>query len=81
MVLKGPPPGAPPQASAADDAFDTVAVRYLNDMLALIEQLEVGLQLESDAGNANNVRTATADVIPDEYQESVAEYYRRLSRE
>jgi len=27
------------------------------------------------------VRTATSDIIPDEYKESVAEYYRKLSRE
>ncbi|MBT5485307.1 MAG: hypothetical protein HOK55_11315 [Gammaproteobacteria bacterium] len=52
-----------------------------NDMLALIEQLEVGLQLDNDSNNPNNVRTATQDLIPDEYKESVAEYFRRLSRE
>jgi len=52
-----------------------------NDMLALIEQLEVGLQLDNDNNNPNNVRTATQDLIPDEYKESVAEYFRRLSRE
>ena len=59
---------------------DILAAEY-NDMLALIEQLEVGLQLDKDSNNPNNVRTATSDIIPDEYKESVAEYYRRLSRE
>lgn len=60
---------------------DEILAQEYNDMLALIEQLEVGLQLD-DAGNSqNNVRTATADSIPDEYKESVAEYFRRLSRE
>jgi len=59
---------------------DILAQEY-NDMLALIEQLEVGLQLETEVSAGNNVRTATSDVIPDEYKESVAEYYRRLSRE
>ena len=59
---------------------DILAAEY-NDMLALIEQLEVGLQLDNDSNNPNNVRTATSDIIPDEYKESVAEYYRRLSRE
>ncbi len=59
---------------------DILAAEY-NDMLALIEQLEVGLQLDNDSNNPNNVRTATSDIIPDEYKESVAEYYRQLSRE
>ena len=59
---------------------DILAQEY-NDMLALIEQLEVGLQLDTQSNNPNNVRTATSDSIPDEYKESVAEYYRRLSRE
>ena len=59
---------------------DILAAEY-NDMLALIEQLEVGLQLDNDGDNPNNVRTATSDIIPDEYKESVAEYYRKLSRE
>jgi len=59
---------------------DILAGEY-NDMLALIEQLEVGLQLDNNNNNPNNVRTATSDIIPDEYKESVAEYYRRLSRE
>jgi len=60
---------------------EDILAQEFNGMLALIEQLEVGLQLENAANNSNNVRTATSDVIPDEYQESVAEYYRRLSRE
>jgi len=59
---------------------DILAAEY-NDMLALIEQLEVGLQIEGNTGTGNNVRTATPDTVPDEYKESVAEYYRRLSRE
>jgi len=59
---------------------DILAAEF-NDMLALIEQLEVGLQLDSPSAGRNNVRTATAESIPEEYQDSVAEYYRRLSRE
>ena len=59
---------------------DILAAEY-NDMLALIEQLEVGLQIDNAGGPGNNVRTATSETIPDEYKESVAEYYRRLSRE
>jgi len=59
---------------------DILAAEF-NDMLALIEQLEVGLQLDSPSAGRNNVRSATAESIPEEYQDSVAEYYRRLSRE
>ena len=59
---------------------DIVAAEY-NNMLALIEQLEVGLQIDDAGTGGNNVRTATQEAIPDEYKDSVAEYYRRLSRE
>jgi len=60
---------------------EDILAREYGDMLALIEQLEVGLQIENNTGTGNNVRTATPDTVPDEYKESVAEYYRRLSRE
>ncbi len=60
---------------------EDILAQEFNDMLALIEQLEVGLQMEGNSSISNNVRSATAEVIPDQYQESVAEYYRRLSRE
>ena len=60
---------------------DTILAQEYGDMLALIEQLEVGLQLSTDANNPNNVRTSTNDKIPEEYKDSVAEYFRRLSRE
>jgi hypothetical protein len=59
---------------------DIVAAEYSN-ILALIEQLEVGLQIEDAGTGGNNVRTATSETIPDEYKDAVAEYYRRLSRE
>ncbi len=61
---------------------DDIVLEEYNNMLALIEQLELSLRAESsNANNPNNVRTAVLDMIPEEYQESVAEYYRRLSRE
>lgn len=61
---------------------DDIVLEEYNNMLALIEQLELSLRAEgSNASNPNNVRTAVLDMIPEEYQESVAEYYRRLSRE
>jgi len=61
---------------------DGIVLEEYNNMLALIEQLELSLRAEgSNANNPNNVRTAVLDMIPEEYRESVAEYYRRLSRE
>jgi hypothetical protein len=61
---------------------DDIVLEEYNNMLALIEQLELTLRAEgSNANNPDNVRTAVLDLIPEEYQESVAEYYRRLSRE
>lgn len=60
---------------------DSILAQEYNEMLALIEQLEVNLQLDTSGNNPNNVRTAVTDVIPDEYKDAVAEYYRRLSRE
>ena len=61
---------------------DDIVLEEYNNMLALIEQLELSLRAEgSNASNPNNVRTAVLDMIPEEYRESVAEYYRRLSRE
>ena len=60
---------------------DTILAQEYGDMLALIEQLEVGLNLSGNRNNPGNVRTAQSDAVPEEYQESVAEYFRRLSRE
>ncbi len=61
---------------------DNIVIEEHNNMLALLEQLELLLRAEgSNANNPNNVHTAILDMIPEEYKESVAEYYRRLSRE
>ncbi len=61
---------------------DAIVQEEFNNLLALIEQLELNLRSEDqNSGNRNNVRTAVLEIIPEEYQESVAEYYRRLSRE
>ncbi len=59
---------------------DGILAQEYGEMLALIEQLEVGLDQQGKPGKAN-VRTAQGDAVPDEYQESVAEYFRRLSRD
>lgn len=60
---------------------DAILAQEYGEMLALIEQLEAGLQSEGDRSGKANVRTATSDQVPEEYQESVAEYFRRLSRD
>ena len=60
---------------------DSILAQEYGAMLALIEQLEAGLQISGDGNNKANVRTATSDQVPEEYQESVAEYFRRLSRD
>tara|TARA_R110000824_G_scaffold336_7_gene2100 strand:- start:11449 stop:15171 length:3723 start_codon:yes stop_codon:yes gene_type:complete len=61
---------------------DDIVIEEYNNLLALIEQLELSLRSEgANSNNPNNVRTAVLDLIPEEFQESVAEYYRRLSRE
>ncbi|HWK55537.1 MAG TPA: hypothetical protein VNR18_14260, partial [Hyphomicrobiales bacterium] len=58
---------------------DILAQEY-GQMLSLIEQLEVGLRLDQQKGK-RNVRTASGEAVPDEYRDSVAEYFRRLSRD
>jgi hypothetical protein len=63
------------------DRNQNILAAEYGEMLALIEQLEVGLQTSSDSTKRNNVRTATSDAIPEEYRDSVAEYFRRLSRD
>ncbi len=60
---------------------DEILAQEYGDMLALIEQLEVGLERAESGDDGDNVRTAQSDAVPQEYQESVAEYFRRLSRE
>lgn len=59
---------------------ESILAQEYGEMLALVEQLEAGLKLDEDS-RGGNVRTATSDEVPEEYQESVAEYFRRLSRE
>lgn len=60
---------------------ESILAQEYGEMLALIEQLEVGLTTGSDSNKPSNVRTATSDEVPEEFQDSVAEYFRRLSRE
>jgi len=67
--------------SAQANRNDAILAQEYGDMLALIEQLEVGLEKAETGGKADNVRTTQSDAVPEEYQESVAEYFRRLSRD
>ena len=50
----------------------------LNNTLALLEELEARVD-EGLEGNNNKVRTQAPQLIPNEYREAVADYYRRLS--
>jgi hypothetical protein len=59
---------------------ESILAQQYGDMLALIEQLEAGLD-RSGEGQGGNVRTANSEAIPEEFKDSVAEYFRRLSRE
>ncbi len=66
--------------------FDTnraegILAQEYNNMLGLIEQLERSLRTDRGRDGSANVRTAASDAIPEEYQDSVAEYFRRLSRD
>jgi hypothetical protein len=49
--------------------------------LQLLEQLELQLAKGARREGAGTVRTAVAESVPSDYEEAVAEYYRRLSRE
>ena len=49
--------------------------------LQLLEQLELQLANGARREGTGTVRTAVAESVPSDYQEAVAEYYRRLSRE
>ena len=48
------------------------------DALAVLQQLQKNIA-EGLAGDTNVVRSENPDVVPADYQEAVAEYYRRLS--
>ena len=60
---------------------DTILAAEYGNMLALLEQLETDLKPKETGKDAGNVRTVQSDAVPEEYQESVAEYFRRLSRQ
>jgi hypothetical protein len=47
------------------------------EVLSSVDKLE--LQLERDS-SSTDARTGKSDAVPSGYQESVAEYYRRLSK-
>ena len=45
--------------------------------LSLVEQLELALS-RSSRGASGSIRTTTAEQIPEEHRQIVADYYRRL---
>ena len=51
-----------------------------SQVLAGLEQIELQLRRQLDDKNAGQVRSTVARPVPPGYQESVAEYFRRLSR-
>lgn len=53
--------------------------RMLSQKLALLEQLEMRLEHAANKGQPGSLRSTVAEPVPAEYQEAVAEYYRRLS--
>ncbi len=59
---------------------DTLLAQEFSQLLVLIEQLEASLGDATSTKQGKSVRTATAEVIPEEYRESIADYYRRLSQ-
>jgi hypothetical protein len=50
-------------------------------VLASVDKLELQIRRQMDAKQTGQVRTGDALRVPDGYQESVAEYFRRLSKE
>lgn len=49
-------------------------------VLASMDKLELQIRREMDDKQAGQVRTGDARVVPDGYQDSVADYFRRLSK-
>jgi hypothetical protein len=54
--------------------------KMLGEMRAGLEQLELQLRRKLDEKSGGQVRSASPASVPNGYQESVAEYFRRLSR-
>jgi hypothetical protein len=56
-----------------------LAERIQSAVLPAIEQLELQLRRKLD-GNSGQVRTGSAERVPQGYADAVAEYFRKLSR-
>ena len=54
--------------------------RMIGDIRVGLDQLELQLRRKLDEQKGGQVRSATPAQVPNGYQESVAEYFRRLSR-
>jgi len=60
---------------------DLILQQELTKRLALLEQLELHLQRGLHKEQAGTVRSTVSETVPAEYKETVAEYYRRLSKD
>ena len=56
-----------------------LAERIRSAVLPAIQQLELQLRRKAESG-ASDVRTSTAERVPQGYADAVAEYFRRLSK-
>ena len=54
--------------------------RLRGGVLANLEQIELQLRRKLDEKNAGQVRSAAPSIVPPGYRDSVAEYFRRLSK-
>jgi hypothetical protein len=65
-------------ARIGDDPL--LAERIRNTVLPAIEQLELQLRRKLESKDAGQVRTSSNERVPQGYADSVAEYFRRLSK-
>ena len=69
------------QAPMDDQKNELIMQQELTRRLALLEQLELRLQQGQGKEQASAIRSIVSESVPVEYKETVAEYYRRLSKE
>lgn len=54
--------------------------KVISEMRSGVEQLELQLRRKLEDQSGNHVRSATPATVPNGYRDSVAEYFRRLSK-
>ena len=65
---------------ANDQKNQGILQQELTKRLALLEQLEMRLEQAANKEQPGTLRSTVSEPVPAEYQEAVAEYYRRLSK-